>query len=242
MDAAPPLDILVIEDDADTRANLRDILELDDHRVETAASAAEAMDRDDWARFAAIILDRRLPDGTAEELLPRLKAGGPRCRGDRRDRLRRPPGRHRRPAAGGGRLHPQADQPRRSPRQPGPDRRAAAARLAKERSEAAFRHLVEAAECLIVILRPDHTIVYFSPFAERADRLPGRGGPRAAITSTLFLAEADREAVAEEFDRVIAGTPTPAVREPDRLPRRLAPLDRLERAARCPTTRTAPRS
>ena len=29
-----PLDILVIEDDADTRANLRDILELDDHRVE----------------------------------------------------------------------------------------------------------------------------------------------------------------------------------------------------------------
>ncbi len=38
--------------------------------------------------------------------------------------------------------------------------------LAKERSEAAFRHLVEAADCMIVILRPDHQIVYFSPFAE----------------------------------------------------------------------------
>ena len=36
----------MIEDDADTRANLRDILELDDHRVATAGSAAEAMARD----------------------------------------------------------------------------------------------------------------------------------------------------------------------------------------------------
>src|SRR5262249_42559544 len=37
---------------------------------------------------------------------------------------------------------------------------------AKERSEAAFRTLVEAAPCMIVILRADHTILYFSPFAE----------------------------------------------------------------------------
>ena len=53
--------------------------------------------------------------------------------------------------------------------------------LAKERSEAAFRHLVEAAECMIVILRPDHTIVYFSPFAEQLHRLLGRGGPRSRL-------------------------------------------------------------
>ena len=39
MDSPPPLDILVIEDDAHTRENLRDILELDDHRVSTAGSA-----------------------------------------------------------------------------------------------------------------------------------------------------------------------------------------------------------
>ncbi len=67
----------MIEDDADTRDNLRDILELDDHRVATAGSAAEAVARDDWARFAAIILDRRLPDATAEQLMPRLKAAAP---------------------------------------------------------------------------------------------------------------------------------------------------------------------
>src|SRR5262249_54555162 len=38
---------------------------------------------------------------------------------------------------------------------------------AKERSEAAFRSLVEAAPCLIVILRADLSISYFSPFAEK---------------------------------------------------------------------------
>src|SRR4051794_5287003 len=72
-----PLHILVIEDDADTRANLRDILELDDHRVESAGSAAEAFARDDWADFSAIILDRKLPDATADELLPRVRRAAP---------------------------------------------------------------------------------------------------------------------------------------------------------------------
>jgi signal transduction histidine kinase len=73
------LHVLVVDDDADTRANLRDILELDEYRVETAGSATEALDRKDWERFAAIILDRKLPDGSAEELLPRLKQLAPRA-------------------------------------------------------------------------------------------------------------------------------------------------------------------
>jgi PAS domain S-box-containing protein len=77
MDGPPPLDILVVEDDADTRANLRDILELDGHRIELAGTAAEALSRDDWPRFSAIILDRRLPDSTAEGLLPKLRAAAP---------------------------------------------------------------------------------------------------------------------------------------------------------------------
>jgi PAS domain S-box-containing protein len=77
MDEPLAVDILVIEDDADTCANLRDILELDGHRIVTAARAAEALDRDNWERFTAIILDRRLPDATAEQLLPRLKALAP---------------------------------------------------------------------------------------------------------------------------------------------------------------------
>ena len=77
MDAIGSLRILVIEDDPDARANLRDILELDDHRVEAAGSAAEALARDDWASIAAILLDRRLPDATADELLPRIRRAAP---------------------------------------------------------------------------------------------------------------------------------------------------------------------
>ncbi len=68
-----PLHILVIEDDPDTRANLCDILQLDGHRVETAASIADAVARRDWADISAVILDRRLPDGSATDLLPKVK-------------------------------------------------------------------------------------------------------------------------------------------------------------------------
>ena len=73
----PTLDILVIEDDPDARENLRDLLEMDGQRVEVAGSAAEAMASDHLPHFAAIILDRRLPDATAERLMPRLKAAAP---------------------------------------------------------------------------------------------------------------------------------------------------------------------
>jgi DNA-binding response OmpR family regulator len=52
------LHVLVIEDDADTRANLSDILELDQHVVETAATFADARSRTDWTDIAIILLDR----------------------------------------------------------------------------------------------------------------------------------------------------------------------------------------
>lgn len=71
--------ILVIDDDADTRANLCDILELDQYRVEMAGTIAAVLKRTDWAQFQAIILDRKLPDGTAEELLPRLRQLAPQA-------------------------------------------------------------------------------------------------------------------------------------------------------------------
>ncbi len=45
MSPAFALDVLVVDDDADTRANLCDILELDGHRVETAGSVAEVLAR-----------------------------------------------------------------------------------------------------------------------------------------------------------------------------------------------------
>jgi PAS domain S-box-containing protein len=213
MDVSPPIEILVIEDDADAQDNLRDILELDSHRVATAGSAREALARGDWARFSAIILDRRLPDATAEQLLPKLKALAPDAavivvtgyadiqgaiaalRQGATDYILKP-------------LNP--DVLRASLARIAEQRRLA---LAKERSESAFRHLVEAAECMIVIVRPDHTIVYFSPFAEgltgySASEVRGRD------YFSLFLPEADRPAVAQEFRRIIAGRPTPGFENP----------------------------
>jgi FixJ family two-component response regulator len=74
---AGPLRILAIEDDADTRENLCDILELDGHRVEAAACMREALARDDWSELSAILLDRRLPEGNADGLLPRLRQLAP---------------------------------------------------------------------------------------------------------------------------------------------------------------------
>lgn len=71
--------ILIIEDDPDTQANLADILALDGHVVEVADSITTALDRTDWNRFAAILLDRRLSDGNTDELLPQLRRLAPRA-------------------------------------------------------------------------------------------------------------------------------------------------------------------
>jgi len=77
MEPIKQLHILVIEDDLDTRTNLHDILELDNHQVESVGAAAEALARKDLATMSAIILDRRLPDATADEFLPRLREAAP---------------------------------------------------------------------------------------------------------------------------------------------------------------------
>jgi signal transduction histidine kinase/FixJ family two-component response regulator len=77
--AATPLRVLVIDDDADTCSNLRDILGLDEYQVETAGTVHEALDRTNWDQLTAIILDRRLPDGSAEQLLPRLRGLAPQA-------------------------------------------------------------------------------------------------------------------------------------------------------------------
>lgn len=201
-----PLCILVVDDDADTRANMRDILALDQYRVEEAASIGEVLRRKDWQVFSAIILDRRLPDGTAEQLLPRLRELAPDAaviivtgyadlegsiaalRLGASDYILKP-------------IHAEA-------------LRASLARVAerqrlaeeKQRSEAVFRTLVEAAPCAILILRPDHSIVYFSPFAEeltgyRASDVLGRDYVQ------LFLSENWHRPVTEEMSRVFSGVP-----------------------------------
>lgn len=67
------VDILLIEDDADTRANMCDILSLDGYHVLAAGSAGEARKLLDEGPVSVILLDRKLPDGSAEELLPEFR-------------------------------------------------------------------------------------------------------------------------------------------------------------------------
>jgi PAS domain S-box-containing protein len=161
--------VLVIEDDADTRANLRDILELEEFQVDLVGTGAEGLARaaEIGADLLAIILDRQLPDGIAVDLLPRFREVAPDApiiivtgfadlegaiaalRQGAADYILKP-------------LEPvglRASLGRITERH----------RLAveKRRSEMAFRLLLEAAECLILIMRPDLSIAYFSPFAER---------------------------------------------------------------------------
>jgi PAS domain S-box-containing protein len=69
---------LVIEDDADTQANVRDILELDGHSAVTASTFAEALEESGWDSIDAILMDRRLPDGNAEEMLPHFRRTAPK--------------------------------------------------------------------------------------------------------------------------------------------------------------------
>lgn len=157
---------LVIDDDEDICANLSDILMLDDHEVETALSFSEAIQRTDWSDISVIILDWKLPDGTAEDLLPVLRETAPEAdiiistgvvglsgavtalRHGAADYILKPI---------------DADTLRASL-----SRIAERRRLTEEKakSDAAFRSLVETAPCMICILRPNGTLLYFSPFAE----------------------------------------------------------------------------
>jgi PAS domain S-box-containing protein len=71
------LSVLLVEDDADARANLSDILELDGHTVTAVGSLAAArkttFGNDPAASpYDVVILDRKLPDGNADEILPEL--------------------------------------------------------------------------------------------------------------------------------------------------------------------------
>ncbi|HEU5115222.1 MAG TPA: ATP-binding protein, partial [Isosphaeraceae bacterium] len=70
-----------------------------------------------------------------------------------------------------------------------------------------FRHLVEAAECLILILRADHSIVYFSPFAERLTGY-SLAEVRGRDYFEVFMPETERPAAIEEFRRIVQGHQT----------------------------------
>lgn len=69
--------ILVVDDEPNMVQGLRRILRLDGYHIDSAETAKGLLDRDNWSDYVAIILDRKLPDGTADELLPRLKELAP---------------------------------------------------------------------------------------------------------------------------------------------------------------------
>ncbi|HQU41906.1 MAG: hypothetical protein B7Z73_04975 [Planctomycetia bacterium 21-64-5] len=71
--------ILLLEDDLDTQANLRDILELDGYQVDAAGAMREAAEAADWGTYQAIIMDRHLVDGFADELLPKVRTLAPQA-------------------------------------------------------------------------------------------------------------------------------------------------------------------
>lgn len=72
-----PSTVLVVDDDDGTRSSLRRLLKLDKYVVDEAASVRELFDREDWSKYFAVLLDRRLPDGSADEVLARLKEVAP---------------------------------------------------------------------------------------------------------------------------------------------------------------------
>lgn len=71
--------VFVVDDDHDTRFNLRDILELEGYTVVEAASAAELIALPDWDRVSVVILDRKLPDDEPEVILPQILRKAPQA-------------------------------------------------------------------------------------------------------------------------------------------------------------------
>lgn len=64
--------ILVVEDEPDIRNSTRDLLTEDGYTVASAESLASARAKLALERFACMVLDLRLPDGTGDELLREL--------------------------------------------------------------------------------------------------------------------------------------------------------------------------
>lgn len=191
--------ILIIDDEPDTRANLCDILDMFGYDAAAVGTSQAALNRSDLDEFAVILLDRQLPDLRAEELLPALRERVPETdvvivtghadlestiaalRLGASDYLLKP-------------INPEllnVSIKRSLERQQ--------LAHAKRRSEAAFRQLVESAGSAILIQRPDHTVVYMNPYAER---MTGRQASEVIGKSciSLFMDEESAVRVAEAFE------------------------------------------
>jgi len=82
-----------------------------------------------------------------------------------------------------------------------------------ERSEVKFRMLVEAAACLVVIMRNDYTIAYFSPYSEELTGYLEREVIGRSFVP-LFIPERASAEVAREITTTFAGQPTKAYETP----------------------------
>ena len=74
--AGPParcLEILLVEDHADTARALTLLLGRDGYRVRSAGSVAEALAVADEGKFDLLICDMQLPDGTCHDVLRELR-------------------------------------------------------------------------------------------------------------------------------------------------------------------------
>ncbi|MDX1929831.1 MAG: response regulator [Pirellulaceae bacterium] len=73
-----PLDqVLVVEGDVAMREHLIQLLESNGYRAIGACSIAETLAHPDLELFKAILLDWKLPDGTADQLLTRISSRAP---------------------------------------------------------------------------------------------------------------------------------------------------------------------
>lgn len=71
--------ILVVEDDYDTRHAMADVLASLGFSVDVAATAKDALCHSRLLEAAIVLLDRMLPDATAEEILPEITRLAPDC-------------------------------------------------------------------------------------------------------------------------------------------------------------------
>jgi signal transduction histidine kinase len=72
-----PPRILIVDDERDACTSLRRILRLDGYEVDIAHSVSETMSPREWSDYFVVVLDRKLPDGTAETLLPWIRQRAP---------------------------------------------------------------------------------------------------------------------------------------------------------------------
>ncbi len=76
-DSGRPLRVLIVDDDDAMRKSVRRVLRLDGYQVDVAGSGAQLLATEGLEDYFAILLDRKLPDMDAYELIGELRACAP---------------------------------------------------------------------------------------------------------------------------------------------------------------------